>query len=520
MYMNILLVYPEFSDTFWSFKYAIEFIEKKAANPPLGLITIAAMLPSDWNLKLVDLNVTPLTDDQIIWADYIFISAMTVQRSSTKEVIHRCHSLNRKIVAGGPLFISEPEDFPFVDHLVLNEGEITLQEFVKDILSGSARRVYSSPVYPDIHTTPIPRFDLLDLAKYDCMCVQYSRGCPFHCDFCNVTVLNGHTPRIKSAEQLIAELNTLYEIGWRRNIFIVDDNFIGNKKYLKDELLPALIEWKKDKIGTNFITEASINLADDAELMSLMAAAGFVSVFIGIETPDEEGLKSCNKSQNTRRNILENVHRMQAHGLQVMAGFIVGFDSDTTDIFQRQFDFIQESGIVTAMVGLLQAPKGTELFARLQKEGRIREDFSGDNGDGETNIIPVMDSATLKSGYASLVRSLYTPENVYARIKTLLQHFGSSAQPVPLTFSEIKAFVRILFKIGFVPDTFLQFWKLLFWVSKIYPQKFAIAMTLTVYAYHFRQMSIKHIRMEEVLPNRKSATGYKNQTIVINKGVN
>lgn len=495
--MNILLVYPEFADTFWSFTYAMKFIDKKAANPPLGLVTIAAMLPVEWNLKLVDMNISSLSDDQIIWADFVFISAMTVQRVSTNKLIRRCHSLNRKTIAGGPLFTNEPDNFPLVDILILNEGEITLKEFIKDLSEGVTHRTYSTSEYPDIRTTPIPRFELLELNKYDCMCVQYSRGCPFHCDFCNVTVLNGHIPRIKSSKQLIAELDYLFSVGWRRNIFIVDDNFIGNKRYLKEEILPALIEWRKGKQGCNFITEASVNLADDEDLMNLMAEAGFVSVFIGIETPSEDGLNECNKSQNTKRDLLESVHCMQRHGLQVMAGFIVGFDSDTQEIFQRQHDFIQESGIVTAMVGLLQAPMGTQLFQKLKNDGRIREDFTGDNGDGDTNIVPVMDINTLKQGYITLVRDIFLPKVVYQRIKTLLVYYQPCQAPVNLSFTEIKAFLRTILYIGIFSDARFEYWKLFFWVLIKYPKKFALAITMTVYAYHFRKMSLQHMKYSE-----------------------
>jgi radical SAM superfamily enzyme YgiQ (UPF0313 family) len=495
--MNILLVYPEFSDTFWSFKYALKFINRKAANPPLGLVTIAAMLPKEWNLKLVDMNVSTLTDDQIIWSDYVFISAMTVQRVSVNALIHRCHSLNRKIVAGGPLFTCEPDNFPAVDHLVLNEGEITIPRFIEDMNAGHLQKSYAAPEYPDIHTTPIPRFELLELEKYDCMCVQYSRGCPFHCEFCNVTALNGHTPRIKSREQFIAELDYLYKIGWNRNIFVVDDNFIGNKRYLKSDILPALIDWRKDKQGIHFITEVSVNLADDEELMTLMSNAGFTSIFVGIETPSEDGLNECHKSQNTRRNLLDSVHNMQSHGMQVMAGFIVGFDSDTPAIFQQQFDFIQDSGIITAMVGLLQAPMGTELYSRMEKNGRIRTDFTGDNTDGESNIIPLMDGVLLRQGYVDLMRKLFSPEVAYQRIRTMLKYFVPRNEPVKLTMNDILALFRTIYGIGIMSNARKEYWKLIFWTLTHYPEKFPLAVTMAVYAYHFNLMSTQHVHGKE-----------------------
>ena len=264
-----------------------------------------------------------------------------------------------KVVVGGPLFTMEYEKFPAVDYFVLNEAEETLAPFVRDLLAGQARRVYSSDEFPDIHQTPAPLWQLADLKHYDTVSIQFSRGCPFNCDFCNVTALLGHRPRTKTAEQIIAELDSLYALGWRKNIFFVDDNFIGNKKQIKSEVLPALIEWRKGKIGMPFSTEASINLADDPELLQLMVKAGFDAVFVGIETPNEDSLIECSKNQNKGRDLVESVKRLQRAGLQVQGGFIVGFDNDSPSIFQQQIDFIQKSGIVTAMVGLLQAPLGT-----------------------------------------------------------------------------------------------------------------------------------------------------------------
>ena len=326
--MKILLVYPEFPNTFWSFKHALSFVDKKASSPPLGLITVSAMLPKDWEKKLIDLNVSKLKKKDIQWADIVFVSAMVVQRESADDVINLCKDLGKLIVAGGPLFTGEFDKFPKVDHFVLNEAEITLPQFLEDFNIGSLKKLYSTKEYPDIKETPIPDWELVDFKKYDSMSIQFSRGCPFNCEFCNVTALLGHIPRIKSAQQIIAELDSLYEMGWRRNIFFVDDNFIGNKKILKQEILPALIEWRRNKNESKFITEASINLADDPELVEMMVAAGFHSVFVGIETPDEDSLAECKKTQNKNRNLLESVRFLQNSGLQVMGGFIVGFDND------------------------------------------------------------------------------------------------------------------------------------------------------------------------------------------------
>ena len=490
--MRILLIYPEFPDTFWGFKHAIKFVGKKATNPPLGLATVAALIPADWDKRLVDLNVSQLDQKDIEWADFVFISAMEVQRKSVISLIARCKASGKKIVAGGPLFTAEYLRFQEVDHLVLNEGEITIPLFLADLKNGCPQRLYTTPDYADIEQTPIPMWELVDINKYESMSIQYSRGCPFNCDFCNVTALLGHRPRTKNKDQIIGELDRLYDLGWRRNIFFVDDNLIGNKKHIKEEILPALIEWRKGKTGCLFITEASINLADDEELMDLMVKAGFTTVFVGIETPNEESLTECHKTQNRNRNLLESVKLLQRGGLEVMGGFIVGFDNDTPSIFQRQIDFIQQSGIVTAMVGLLQAPFGTRLYARMQSEGRLLDVISGDNADGTTNIIPKMDAEVLKSGYLGLIEQIYSPSLFYQRVKTLLKEHHPRHAPANLTSGEIKAFFRSILLLGILGKERWQYWNLFFWTLFYFPSKFPQAITFTIYGYHFRKLSELH----------------------------
>ncbi|RPJ37790.1 MAG: radical SAM protein, partial [Planctomycetaceae bacterium] len=416
--MNILLVYPEFPDTFWSFKHALKFVRKKAGAPPLGLLTVAAMLPSEWEKRLVDLNVTSLTSKDLAWADYAFVSAMIVQRDSARALLARCRQAGVTVVAGGPLFTMEHEQFPEADHLVLNEAELTLPLFLADFANGCAQRVYATSEFPDVRQTPVPLWHLADLGHYDTVSIQFSRGCPFNCDFCNVTSLLGHRPRTKTAAQIIAELDSIYALGWRKGIFFVDDNFIGNKKQLKADVLPALIEWRRGKAGMPFSTEVSINLADDPELLSLMTQAGFDTVFVGIETPNEDSLAECSKTQNQGRDLVESVKLLQHAGLQVQGGFIVGFDSDTTSIFQQQIDFIQRSGIVTAMVGLLQAPPGTRLYERMKREGRLVSEMSGDNVDGSTNLIPKMGMEALRQGYREILDQIYAPQVYYERVLT------------------------------------------------------------------------------------------------------
>jgi radical SAM superfamily enzyme YgiQ (UPF0313 family) len=491
--MNVLLVYPEFPDTFWSFKHALKFIRKRASLPPLGLLTVAAMLPPEWSKRLVDVNVTRLSEEDLAWADYAFISGMVVQRESARHIIARCQEAGVRVVAGGPLFTSEYEQFEGVDHFVLHEAEITLPLFLADLEGGCARKVYTASDFADIQKTPAPLWELADLGRYATMNIQYSRGCPYNCDFCNVTVLFGRRPRTKSAGQLIAELDSLYERGWRGHVFFVDDNLIGNKRHLKTEILPALIEWQKGKKQIGFGTEVSINLADDEELMRMMVEAGFDTVFIGIETPDEESLAECSKHQNKNRDLIENVKRIQRAGLQVQGGFIVGFDNDTPSIFQRQIDFIQTSGIVSAMVGLLQAPPGTRLYERLKQEGRLLDQLSGDNVDGTTNIIPVMNLDTLREGYLHLLQHIYSPEHYYQRVQTFLREYKPPKIKSPLEFEYILAFLRSVYRLGILGEERSHYWKLLFWTLFRRPKLFSLAVTFAIYGYHFRRVCELHI---------------------------
>jgi len=491
--MNILLVYPEFPDTFWSFKHALKFVRKKAGAPPLGLLTVAAMLPPEWDKHLIDLNVTDLKDEDLKWADYVFISAMVVQRESVRAVVKRCKAVGAKMVAGGPLFTMEHEQFPDVDHFVLNEAEETLTPFLLDLAQGQARRVYSSEEFPDIHQTPAPLWHLANLKQYDTIGIQFSRGCPFNCDFCNVTTLLGHRPRTKTAAQIIAELDSLYSLGWRKSIFFVDDNFIGNKKQIKSEVLPALIEWRKGKIGMSFNTEASINLADDPELLRLMVEAGFETVFVGIETPNEDSLTECSKSQNKGRDLVESVKRLQRAGLQVQGGFIVGFDNDSPSIFQQQIDFIQKSGIVTAMVGLLQAPFGTRLYERMQQEDRLIQQFSGDNVDGSTNIIPMMGIEPLKEGYRKILSHIYAPKHYYERVRTFLREYQPPKIRIQFEPQYILALWRSIYQLGIRGAERIHYWRLFFWTLFRRPRLFPLAITFAIYGFHFRQVIELHV---------------------------
>lgn len=495
--MKILLVSPRSPDTFWSFKHALTFISKKAALPPLGLLTVAAMLPKEWDKKLVDMNVSTLNDKDIQWADYVFVSAMTIHRVSVTEVIARCNKLGVKVVAGGPLFTAAYEEFSGVDHFLLGEAEITLPLFLSDLAAGAAKPLYAADQRADIGQTPLPTWSLLNMKQYSSMSVQYSRGCPFDCDFCNVTVLYGHNPRTKSKAQMIDELEALHRQGWRGAVFLVDDNFVGNKKKLKGEILPAMIEWSKEKKNAfNFNTQASINLADDEEMMRMMREANFDRVFIGIETIDENSLAECNKQQNKSRDMVGSVKKIQRHGMEVQGGFIVGFDSDDpVSIFRNQINFIQKSGIVTAMVGVLNAPIGTHLYRRMKQEQRLLSDISGDNTDGSTNIVPKMNLDTLIKGYRSILDNIYSPKQYYERVSTFLREYRPKTH---LGFAHLRpchftAAIKATWFMGIKERGRRYFWKLMFETLMKRPRLIPESVTLSIYGFHFRQISRKLI---------------------------
>ena len=489
--MNILMISPKYPDTYWSFNHALKFISKKAANPPLGLLTVASMLPEDWNRRLVDMNVEELKDDDILWSDYVFIGAMSVQQESAKEVIDKCWTLSRKIIAGGPLFTGEPENYyDLVDYLVLNEAEITFPKFLDDFYKGKPSGVYRTDQFCDIKHTPAPDYSLVNVNKYAQLSLQYSRGCPYDCEFCEITALLGHKFRTKTSDQIILELNNLYNTGFRGNILIVDDNFIGNRKKLKEDLLPAMIEWAEEKGHPFFYsTEASINLADDPELMEMMVRAGFGKVFVGIETPAEESLAECDKNHNLQRDLITCVNQIQQAGMEVTAGFIVGFDNDTPNIFQRQIDFIQNSGIITAMVGMLNAMNNTKLYKRLEDEGRLLERSDGNNTGYTLNFIPKMDSEVLIRGYKSIVGTIYSGKQFNERVIRFLEMYQPKIKlQTKITFGRLKAFFRSIFYLGILSEERKWYWKLLFWSLVNRPSTFSLAITYSIYGYHFRRV--------------------------------
>jgi radical SAM superfamily enzyme YgiQ (UPF0313 family) len=487
--VKILLLYPDIPETFWSFKYALKFISKKAAFPPLGLLVVASMLPEEWDKKLVDMNVDKLNNRDIKWADYVFISAMVTQKDSVKRLIKRCKNLNTKIVAGGPLFTALSNEFEDVDHLVLNEAELTLPLFLKDLLDGCEKHIYSSDKWADITKTPSPMWELVNIKNYASLSLQYSRGCPYNCDFCDIILLYGRNPRLKNSNQIISELDSFYKLGWRGGIFFVDDNFIGKKDILVNEVLPKIIDWMEEKkYPFTFFTEASINLSDDPELMELMVKAGFNMVFIGIESPNKESLEECNKYQNKNRDILNSIEQCHKVGLQVQGGFIVGFDSDPITIFDTLSNFIDKSNIVTAMVGLLNAPKGTELYKRLKKEGRILNEMSGNNTDFSMNFIPKMDYDALIAGYKKILVSIYSPKYYYRRVTQFLKRYSFQKQKAIFKFTDISALFKSILRLGIFGYERFYYWKLFFWSLFKKTKLFPMAIEFSIYGYHFRKI--------------------------------
>ena len=493
--MKVLLVYPQYADTFWSFKHALRFISKKAAFPPLGLLTVAAMLPDNWEKKLVDMNTTNLNDSDLSWADYVFISAMLVQQSSVGEVISRCKTFGNKIVAGGPLFASRHEHFDFddIDYVVMGEAENVLPALLQDLEKGYTKHIYKSRERPEITETHVPLWSLIDKREYQSMSIQYSRGCPLDCEFCEIAMLNGHTPRTKDKAQIVAELETLWSLGWRGMVFFADDNFIGNRRKLKSEILPTMSEWmEKRKYPFSLFTQASINLSDDEELMRLMVEAGFDTVFVGIESPNEESLAECNKLVNKNRDLLASVKKIQNHGLQVQGGFIVGFDSDPPSIFKSQIRFIQESGIVTAMVGLLHALPGTRLYKRLKKQNRLLSGGSGDNTDGSFNFIPRMGHGALVRGYKDVLSTIYSPKQYYERIKVFVKDYKPTGKrKVNIHPRYLWIMVKTVWFLGIKEKGRRYYWRLLFSTLLSNPRFLPLSISFAIQGFHFRKVAEK-----------------------------
>jgi len=489
--MKVLLVNPEFPDTYWSFRHALPFEGKRCAFPPLGLLTVSSLLPESWERRLVDLNIEQLKTSDIDWADMVFATAMLVQKESLREVVKRAKARGKRVVLGGPYVTSTIEQLPDADHIFRGEAEETLPQFVDDLARGEAKRSYQASERPALSMTPIADFGLANLNRYSMMSVQYSRGCPFSCEFCDIIEIYGRVPRTKSNQQMLAEFDALKALGWRGTVFIVDDNFIGNKKNVRT-LLPDIARWQKEN-GYPFelLTESSVNLADDEPLLEMMRLAGFNRVFLGIETPVEESLHEAQKSQN-RGNLLESVKTIQRHGIEVMAGFIVGFDNDPEDIFERQIDFIRRSAIPLAMVGLLNALPDTQLWRRLDREGRLLGEATVNNTVCTFNFKTRMDPAFLVRGYQTIMRTIYGPREYYQRV---LESLGRTTrhdaveQHVYSPVAGLAALMRILVKLGVIDRERKEFWR--FFVQALIKHRTQLADSLRLAAvgYHFRKLS-------------------------------
>ena len=494
--MRVLLINPEFPDTYWSFRHALPFEGKRCAFPPLGLLTVSALLPRSWERKLVDLNVQPLRPSDIEWADMVFVTAMLVQKDSLKAVVQQCKTRGKRVVIGGPYVTTTIEDLPDADHIFRGEAETTLPQFIEDLTHGCAKPTYEASQRPPLLLTPQADFHLANLKRYSAMSVQYSRGCPFSCEFCDIIEIYGRVPRTKSNQQVLAEFDALRSLGWKGTVFIVDDNFIGNKKNVR-QLLPALARWQKaNGYPFSLITESSVNLADDEPLLAAMRDAGFHRVFIGIETPVEESLHEAQKSQN-RGNLLDSVEKIQSYGIEVMAGFIVGFDNDPVDIFQRQIDFIRKSAIPLAMVGLLNALPQTQLWKRLDREGRLLGEASGNNTVCTFNFKTRMDPAVLIRGYQSIMRTIYSPAEYYDRALASLRRTAQEfAEPQHYSIlASVTCLSRILFRLGVLDRERKQFWRFFTRSFLRHRDRIAESLRLAAMGYHFRKLSEAYDKM-------------------------
>jgi radical SAM superfamily enzyme YgiQ (UPF0313 family) len=485
--MNTLMVYPEFPDTFWSFKHALPFQGRRSAYPPLGLLTVASMLPSSWTKRVVDLNVRRLKDSELDWADVVFFSGMMVQGPSMREQIARCKQRGLRTVVGGPVTSAGHASIAEADHVVEGEAEELVPLLAADLERGEARAHYKSPQLPDLTRVPLPQLDLISLRSYSAMAVQYSRGCPFTCEFCDIIEIYGRRPRTKTPEQVCAELDLLYESRWRGSVFLVDDNFIGNKKNVRI-LLPRLVEWMRNhKFPFSLYTEASLNLAEDEDLLRLMQEAHFTRLFLGIETPVEESLKETTKFQNLRKDLLESVRLIQSHGMEVMAGFIVGFDHDPPDVFERQIQFIREAAIPLSMVGLLTALPNTQLWRRLKEEGRLLKESLGNNTVAELNFIPKMKMDELLAGYRRILKTIYGPSEYFNRSLASLNHLGESAR-LPIVFSDLMAVARSLWWQGLRSNYRIEYWKYLARALTRHREHLDKALRLAILGHHFFEL--------------------------------
>jgi radical SAM superfamily enzyme YgiQ (UPF0313 family) len=483
--VRVLLVNPEFPESYWSGRQALPFAGRCSLIPPLGLITVAALLPREWRCRLVDLNVERLRDDDIRASDVVMLTGMIVQSASLHAVLDRCRRLGVTTVVGGPYATAMPQALDAATHLVLGEGEETVPVFAADLAAGRARRVYAETEKPDLTRAPLPRYDLLRRGAYHHMALQFSRGCPFSCEFCDIIVMYGRKPRTKTPQQVLAELETIRSTGFAGDVFFVDDNFIGNKKAVR-AALPEIAAWRRrTRAPLEFYTEASMNLADDLPLVDMMTEAGFTAVFIGIETPSPEALRETHKLQNLKRDIADQVHTLLEHGLDVWAGFILGFDSDGPDIFDQMVDLVQRSAIPYAMVGILTALPNTPLFKRLEQEGRLRPGVNGDQF-GLTNVVTRIPAQELLQGYRKVLETLYHPEVYFDRCRSNLARWkqvpGAARRRV---LHDLRAAWRAIHAQGIASPYRRAYWKFLRWVLRHEPAKIGRALAQAAAGHHY-----------------------------------
>ncbi|MEL7036480.1 MAG: B12-binding domain-containing radical SAM protein [Cyanobacteria bacterium J06592_8] len=491
--MQVLLIYPLFPKTFWSYDKILELVDRKVLLPPLGLITVASLLPQDWNLTVVDRNVREVTEAQWNRADLVILSAMIVQKSDLIEQIKAAKKRGKLVAVGGPYPTSVPHEIldSGADFLVLDEGEITLPLFIEALEQGETSGIFRASEKPDITITPIPRYDLLELDAYDSMSVQFSRGCPFQCEFCDIITLYGRKPRTKSPSQLLKELDCLYELGWRRGIFMVDDNFIGNKRNVK-LLLKELQVWQAEhQYPFRFNTEASIDLAADPELMDLMAKCNFDAVFLGIETPDEASLELTKKFQNMRSPLSDSIDKIIRMGLRPMAGFIIGFDGEKKGAGDRIVEFVEQAAIPTAMFGMLQALPNTALWNRLETENRLLQNPDSKQDINQTtlmNFIPTRPIEEIAQEYVTAFWTLYEPKRYLDRVYQCFLKMAPSQCHAPFKtpeFVDLKALAIVIWRQGIRRQTRWKFWHHLFGIFRYNPGVWEHYLTACAHNEHF-----------------------------------
>lgn len=488
--MRVLLVYPLFPKTFWSYEKILELVNRQVLLPPLGLVTVAAILPQEWEFKLVDRNIRAVTEAEWEWADVCIFSAMIVQKQDLIDQIKEAKRRRKLVAVGGPYPTSVPDEAisAGADYMILDEGEITLPMFVEAVQRGDKNGIFRTTQKPDVTTTPIPRFDLLELNAYDSMSVQFSRGCPFQCEFCDIIVLYGRKPRTKTPAQLLAELDCLYELGWRRGVFMVDDNFIGNKRNVK-LLLQELKVWMAEhKYPFAFNTEASVDLSQDQEMLDLMVECNFNAVFLGIETPDEESLQMTKKFQNTRNSLIESVQAITKAGLRPMAGFIIGFDGEKAGAGDRIVRFAETTGIPTTTFAMLQALPNTALWHRLEKEGRLRGKDGNINQTTLMNFIPTRPLEDIGREYIEAFWELYDAEKFLDRTYRCFLMMGAPKCKAPAkmpSWVDLRALLIVIWRQGVKRKTRFKFWHHLFSMIKRNPAVWEHYLTVCAHNEHF-----------------------------------